>query len=465
MTETVTSTRDLGILPNSVIRDAHASAYLVFITLADGIDEGQMKSWLTDVGGRIDILESHQGRDEPYASAVFGLGPKFFGRYPQYAPNNPVNLGYKLDLPALLPNVDAFVYIMSTSEQQVADFLTGLWSSHPATVSMIDVERGYQRTDKREPFGNLDGLRRPAPDQRAAVALIDRSVLPEEPAWLAGGSYAVYLKIEQLLAQWQTLDPAAQEGAIGRRRSDGSRLDLPEGTSPLTESVYENTTCPAPTSHVRKAGPRGPVNDQNQIFRRGVPYVEATADGIHTGLQFVSFQATPAYFDVIFNHWMLGPDFPALGTGQDDLVRQNLITFLKSGLFVIPPVDGQHPAAGYFELVAPTPSKGKTGRIHIRKQVLDANGNPTRAEMGGIQIAIFDATGAQQLGDTVITDPAGNAVTDALPLGATVLVRELLGGDSRFEPAADIPVTLAEENQVVHLTNRLKAAAPAYGPA
>lgn len=455
--------RDLGVLPDSVIRDPRASAYLTFITLPDGVDEASMKTWLADIAQRIDVLESHQGRDEPYASAVFGLGPKFFTRFPQYQANNPANLNFKLDLPAPMPPVDAFIYIMSTSEQRVADFLTGLWCGHPATLTSVEVERGYQRTDKREAFGNLDGLRRPAPDQRAAVALIDRIVFPEEPAWLDGGSYAVYMKIEQLLAQWQTLDQAAQENVIGRRHPDGSRLDLPVGTNPLAEPEYTSPTCPIATAHARKAGPRGSINDQNQIFRRGVPYVEATDGAVHAGLQFVSFQATPAYFDVVFNHWMLNKEFPTAGTGADELVRQNLLSFLKSGLFVIPPIDVQFPAAGYFEITSPPPAKGKTGKIHIRKQVLDPGGNPARAEMGGIPIGIFDATSGQQIGDTVITNPAGNAVTDDIPLGTAVLVRELLAGDTRFEPPTDVPVTVTVENQVVQIINRLKATAPVYG--
>lgn len=278
--------------------------------------------------------------------------------------------------------------------------------------------------------------------------------------WLEGGSYAAYLKIEQNIDAWQALDPSVHEAIIGRREADGSRLDLPAGTDPKVEGEFTDLATPPVNAHVRKSGPRGPVHDLNLIFRRGVPYAEVSGGALHVGLQFVSYQASLDDFDVVLNRWMLNSEFPNPGSGQDALIANGLISFLRAGFFVVPPHEDRFPAAGYFD---PPPAEGnhRAARVHIRKSVVDQAGNPTSAEIGGVQFQLIDATSGALIGDPATTNPAGRALLTGAHVGQNLLVRETPG--DRFEPVPDQPVTAEQRNTIVRIANRLRAGASPYG--
>ncbi len=451
-------TRDLGVLPNDVHRDPRAEAALVFITLAEELNEAVVQAWLRDLGALIAVMEEHQGKETPYASAVIGFGARFFARFPNRQANTPHGLTTPPTLPSEAATLtsDLALHITFTSEARLADLLKALWATRP-TVAAIEVERGYARHDEREAFGHLDGLRNLTREERRKATSIDPDRLPEEPSWLNGGCYLTYLKIEQNLDQFTALGQPMQEQIMGRRTADGSRLDLPEGTDPKTETEFADTATPPVNSHLRKTGPRGPVNDQTGIFRRGVPYVEEDGGVLRFGLQFVSYQASLADFDVVLNKWMLNPHFPQPGTGRDALVEHALITFKRAGLFVVVPHDDRYPGAGYFDSTGQT---GQTGRIHIRKVAVDAAGTPASAEVGGIQFTLHDANG-NQIGDPVTTNPAGHAVLPEAPLGTTVLVREAI--HDRFQLVGDLTVTVDQKNVVLPITNTLKPDANPYG--
>jgi deferrochelatase/peroxidase EfeB len=82
---------------------------------------------------------------------------------------------------------------------------------------------------------------------------LDPERSPEEPAWTDGGSYVAYLKIRQDVTAMAAKSDIEQDQIIGRRKADGSRLDLPEGTPIAQEGPFTGTTCPA-GAHIRKAG-------------------------------------------------------------------------------------------------------------------------------------------------------------------------------------------------------------------
>ncbi|ROR90938.1 Dyp-type peroxidase [Nocardioides aurantiacus] len=453
-------TRDLGVLPNDVHRDPRAEASLIFVTLADGLDETIVKDWLTRLSALIDASEDHQGRDAAYASTVIAFGSRFFNRFPQYAANNPHGLTAPPTLPgeAEALSADVALHVTYTSEARLADLLKGLWATRP-TVTSIDIEHGYARNDDREAFGHLDGLRNLTRDERRKTTTIDHDRLPEEPDWLAGGCYLAYLKIEQNLDAFHGLDQPTQEQIMGRRTDDGSRLDLAPGTDPKTEAEFGDPSNPPQTSHLRKTGPRGTLHDQTGIFRRGVPYVEEEGGVLKFGLQFVSYQATLDDFDVVLNRWMLNHNFPQTNTGRDALVERQLLIFKRAGLFVVVPDDNRHPGAGYFDTPKP-PKTLKKGRVHVRKIAVDAFGNPTNAEVGGIQFTLHDQNGTQ-IGDPVTTNPAGHAVLPEVPVGTTVIIRETT--PDRFQAVGDLTITIDQPNRIERITNTLKPDANPYG--
>jgi Dyp-type peroxidase family len=340
---------------------------------------------------------------------------------------------------------------MSTSEAAVATFERGLSATRPAGLASVTVELGFQRFDQREAFGFLDGLRNVPPAERPGVVFVDPERSPEEPAWAAGGSYVAYMKIAQNVDAMAALPEDQQELAIGRRKDDGSRLDLPAGTPVSQEGEFAGDGCPV-TSHVRKVGPRGALHDETRIFRRGVPYLTLNADGsIDTGLQFVSFQRSLSDFALIFGRWMTNVDFPAPGTGHDALLAQGLITIEKAGFFFAPPHDERYVGAPIFD--PPPPDPCATGRIVVQKQLVDANGAPVLAELGNIAFQVVGGDG-QPVGGQFMTDSAGRAISPPVPRSQPLVVHEV-APPTGFQQAADVAVTLTKPAELVQVVNQL----------
>jgi len=204
-------------------------------------------------------------------------------------------------------------------------------------------------------------------------------------------------------------------------------------------------------SHVRKTGPRGDVHDALRIFRRGLPYFEASADGrLVQGLHFVSFQASLDAFDVIFNRWMSNPNFPRGVTNMPDRLL-GVVKVNRHGFFFIPPDVTGHPIGDVMFLPDPKPRKPKTGRVAVRKKLHDgATGGPHNGELSGFTFALFDTTNTQ-VGDTFTTDGQGHGLSGEVPLGQFVL-REVASVDG-IPVGPDKPVTLASAREVVTFEN------------
>ncbi|MEU3252995.1 iron uptake transporter deferrochelatase/peroxidase subunit [Streptomyces sp. NPDC006997] len=146
----------------------------------------------------------------------------------------------------------------------------------------------------RNLMGQVDGTRNPKPGE---PDFDQRIYVPEdgEPDWMANGSYVVVRRIRMLLDDWEKLSVAAQEGVIGRRKSDGAPLS---GGAETTEMELEKTDAEGGlvvpiNAHARISRP-----DQNggaAMLRRPFSYHDGIdADGVpDAGLLFVCWQADP----------------------------------------------------------------------------------------------------------------------------------------------------------------------------
>ena len=250
---------------------------------------------------------------------------------------------------------------------------------------------------------------------RAPIAetsvFVDRDVYPEEPPWAENGTYLAYLRIPQNIDVFNALDPATQDTIMGRSR-EGRRLDLPEDADLRNEPAIEGEV-PSRSSHVRKAGPRGAERDTVQIFRRGLPFIETAADGSVTrGLHFASFQASLDNFRVVFNRWMLNPNFPPPAPGrQDELFQQGLVSIQRAGFYFVPGDSDEPLGTAMLQPHVPTtPRTPSTGRLAIRKRVLDVNGAEADADLSGFTFEVRTPTG-EVIGEHFHTNPAGHAMS------------------------------------------------------
>jgi deferrochelatase/peroxidase EfeB len=458
-----------GVLPRKkdwVIADPRADGLFVFVTLRPDIDQQAATAWLGRVDALIkDLRLAVDGEGRRLATVATGFGTTFFttNGQPRF-PGVEAPAGLR-DAPPTMPSgeavaADVVFYVMAVTEAVAARFLTGLWETRP-DVTAVRVERGHQRTDGTEVFGFKDGVRNVPRADRPGVVLVDRDRLPEEP-WLAeNGTYLAYMRIAQNLDSFAALDAATQERMMGRAR-DGRRIDLPAGFDPRAEPEFTGPEPPT-SSHVRKAGPRGADRDRTLIFRRGLPFVEAGSDGVlRAGLQFASFQASLDQFRVVFNRWMMNPNFPQPAPGRaDDLFSQGHVAVEKWGFFFVPP-DTDEPVGTIMFAAARGTRRPKFGRVAVRKRVLEQSGAEAMVDLANFRFRVLDATGAQ-VGAEFITDSAGHALSDELPVDGDYTLEELAVPASLQGPGP-IQFRLHAAREIVRVNNAVLPGGGGYNP-
>jgi hypothetical protein len=349
-------------------------------------------------------------------------------------------------------------YVMTASEAVFIGFFEGLSKTRPGLMN-IAVERGFQRDEAadrrgaaRELFGFQDGLRNVPWRDRYRVVFVNRDEAPNEPPWTEDGTYMAYLKIRQDLDRWEAMPVEEQERIMGRRRSDGSRIDLDPGTDPREEGAFVGDRV-APTAHVRKAREE---SDEIRIFRRGVPFLGLNPDGTREGgLQFVSFQADLENFDTVLQRWMLNPDFPQAGSGIDRLFGEGLVSVQRSGFFFVPPFHPDYIGAGVFEEAPPEPRPRDQGRLIVRKRAFDQAGAPAMVNLAGVWFQVFRAGTDEAIGDRFKTNPAGHTISPDLPVRTPLTLREVETLPS-LEPSGPIDFTLERRRDVVEVSNRVR---------
>jgi Dyp-type peroxidase family len=450
-----------GVLPRGEDREVlykspRTCGYFIGVRLDPALDRARLETWLARVdrlvAQLVERLPARKGQEkgDKVAAVAIGLGPSFFtlNGQPRFTPPIQPPGAFRASVPSAaagepelqnpLPSAvaplsaaaaldaDILFYVASVFEARVNQFMNGLAAAAPDVQGLI-LERGYQRLDGTEPFGYADGLRNIRTGDRSRFVFVDREERGfEEPAWTQGGTYMAFMKILQQPEAFDALpDDASRDATIGREKG-GTRLDLVgENVEPRLEPSEPPPALPA-GAHVGKAGPRS-RHDDTQIFRRGLPFLETSADGhLRVGLNFCSFQASLEQFDVVFNDWMMNSRFPVEGGIADALLDpgKQLTVIEQVGFFFVPP----HNDAGIAAAVRPDredAKKAKTGRLVVRKRVVDQSDPGKRFERGGFIFQLLDAQN-QPAGGQFATDSTGRGVApEKLLVGETYTLQEV----------------------------------------
>ena len=146
----------------------------------------------------------------------------------------------------------------------------------------------------RNLMGQIDGTNNPKPTDSTFDA---RIFVPAkgDPAWMAGGSYAVFRRIRMLLDTWDRQSTDRQERVIGRRKASGAPLSGGTETTAvdLDKQNADGSLAVPGDAHIRVATPD--ANQGAAMLRRGYSYHDGfRSDGApDAGLLFTAFQADP----------------------------------------------------------------------------------------------------------------------------------------------------------------------------
>lgn len=456
-----------GVVPfypdDPVMKSPYAHGAFLFATLPAEWGTTELTTWLSTIDVARQALRAACTPDVVrVATVAVGFGSSLFYRpdgslrFPGVTP--PAGFTQVPPMPLGAPVVaDVCFYIVATAEAEIARFVNVLAGSG---ITGLAMEQGYKSYPDKEAFGYADGVRNAPGSSRNDFVFIDPDRNAEEPDWAHQGSYMAYMRITQNPAAFATIAPPEQDQVIGRDRT-GRRLDLPEGTKVAEEPSFA-TDDPRPDSHVRKVGPRGfEHRDETQIFRRGLPFLEVRDGMVVQGLQFVSFQASLDQFDAVFNRWMLNADFPRPGTGADALVARGLISVEKWGFYFVPP-DTDGPIGSGMLAPAREPRTTKTGRVAVRKELVDANGNRNNADLGGFSFQVTDLAGTP-VGEPFTSNSHGHALSGDIPLGDYQLTELPPQPPQPPMPvAAPVPFNLHSAQAVVKVRNQLAPDNPGY---
>jgi putative iron-dependent peroxidase len=115
---------------------------------------------------------------------------------------------------------DILFHIRSTRMDLCFELATQIMSRLGSAVSTVDEVHGFKYFDDRDLIGFVDGTENPV--EQAAV---DATIIGEEDATFAGGSYVIVQKYLHHLKRWNELPVEQQERIIGRTKLSDIELD------------------------------------------------------------------------------------------------------------------------------------------------------------------------------------------------------------------------------------------------
>jgi deferrochelatase/peroxidase EfeB len=372
----------------------HPGPFFTLLSLraAPGASARQVGAGLAELWGRYQLLK--QGLVQDLApekvpggnlSVLVGYGPKSF-ELPEAARPLPEALGarYRFRKPEptgggmLLRGsglaFDADVVMNHAAEEIVVQFIADTqlavhravvetWKflfdlGESAPLSLAGFFQGFGRDDGRSWIDFHDGVSNMRSNQRASVMAIKPGGLAED-AWTVGGTYLAFIRVGVDLAAWRRIPKEKQELLVGRAKLSGCPFASRDayghgvpiaGCGHVSEdpAFFEPPTVDDPVllqSHVQRANHHvGALEDNNslRVYRQGYEFFEPLerAPGFRAGLNFVSFQDTPArLFRMLTTDTWLGRTNFGGEPGSGPGAIATLLRVRAGGVFLVPPVE------------------------------------------------------------------------------------------------------------------------------
>ena len=198
------------------------AAIFLVVTVNPGSDNRAiLRSFCGDLAA---LLRAVEFRDiEGGLSCVMGFGSDAWDRL--FGPPRPAELHSFREIRAdgrhaVSTPGDLLFHIRAKRMDLCFELATQIMSRIGNAVSPVDEVHGFRYFDDRDLLGFVDGTENPRGE-----AVIDATLIGEEDAAFAGGSYVIVQKYLHDLDGWNALSTEAQERIIGRTKLSDIELD------------------------------------------------------------------------------------------------------------------------------------------------------------------------------------------------------------------------------------------------
>jgi porphyrinogen peroxidase len=271
-------------VPQAVNAPLTRAAIFLVVTVNRGLDQrtsvrslcGDLAALVRSVGFR--ALEAS-------LSCVMGIGPdawdRCFGR-PRPAELHAFREIRAVGRHAVSTPGDLLFHIRAQHFDLCFELATQIMAHLGNAASPVDEVHGFRYFDSRDLLGFVDGTENPT-----GQAAIDATLIGEEDAAFAGGSYVIVQKYLHDLAGWNALSTEQQERIIGRTKLSDIELD---------DAVKPSSAHNALTTIVEDGREVKVVRD-NMVFGRA---------GGEFGTYFIGYSRSPRTTEQMLDNMFIG---------------------------------------------------------------------------------------------------------------------------------------------------------------
>jgi putative iron-dependent peroxidase len=271
-------------LPQAVNAPLSRAALFLVVTINPGIDQRErVRSLCADLAGLLRAVGFRA--QEARLSCVMGIGSdawdRLFGR-PRPVELHPFREFRAGGRHAVATPGDLLFHIRAQHFDLCYELGTQIMTRLGDAVSPADQVHGFRYFDARDLLGFVDGTENPTGEEADEATLIG-----EEDAAFAAGSYVIVQKYLHNLAGWNALPTEQQERIIGRTKL--SDIELDDATKPpfahnaLTTIVEDGR--------------------QIQILRDNMPFGQAGSD---CGTYFIGYSRSPRTIEQMLENMFIG---------------------------------------------------------------------------------------------------------------------------------------------------------------
>jgi porphyrinogen peroxidase len=296
--------------PQNILLPLTEAAVFLVLTVDPG-GEDAVRDLLPDIAGLVRAVGFRIPEGE--LSCVSGIGSRLWDRLfsgPRPAGLHPFAAIAGARHTAVATPGDLHFHIRAHRFDMCFELAMQLVERLKGHARVVDEVHGFKYFDERDLLGFVDGTENPV--GRPAH---DATIIGDEDAHFAGGSYVIVQKYVHDLDAWNALSVEDQERAVGRRKLND--IELPDDQKPSNSHVALNTIVEN--------------GEERQILRDNMPF--GAAGSGEFGTYFIGYARTPAVIETMLRNMFIGKP-----PGNHDRIL-DFSTATTGSLYFVPSAD------------------------------------------------------------------------------------------------------------------------------